>query len=205
MGRVLIGLMKLMKGAWHHKKNILSTQRGRCIVCGRATLFIFQGGPETIRNHAVCIFCRSSSRNRHIAMCVLNEYKMHGIRKLSDFCSHSELIVFNTSSASPIAKALGKNKNIICTEFFDDVKPGDYKDGVQNQDLQRLTFNDNSIDLIISEDVFEHVPNYRLGFKEVHRVLKKGGMHIFSIPFYFDKRTKELLQFMMIRRFFLSR
>ena len=35
---------------------------------------------------------------------------------------------------------------------------------------------------MLSSDIFEHVRKPFVGFKEVNRVLKPGGFHIFSIP-----------------------
>jgi len=46
-----------------------------------------------------------------------------------------------------------------------------------------LSFANDSFDLVISSDIFEHVRKPYAGFSEIHRVLKEGGMHIFSIPF----------------------
>ena len=45
-----------------------------------------------------------------------------------------------------------------------------------------LTFADSSYDLVVTSDIFEHVRHPFEGFAEVHRVLRKGGRHIFSIP-----------------------
>ena len=71
-----------------------------------------------------------------------------------------------------------------------DIKLGtEIKNGVFNQDIENLTFPNESFDLVITEDIFEHVRNYEKGFKEIFRVLKKGGYHIFTIPFYFDRYT----------------
>jgi len=100
--------------------------------------------------------------------------------------------VFNASSKSSIAKQLGKAPNIFNTEYFDNCPSGSYQDGVLCQDLENLSFNSNSIDLVITEDVFEHVRDIYKAFHEVYRVLKKGGYHIFSIPFFFDQKTKPL-------------
>jgi SAM-dependent methyltransferase len=119
-------------------------------------------------------------------------FKDRGILKLSDFGKRNDLFVFNTSSMSPINRRMGESKNIIFSEYFDDCKPGDSLNGILCQDLEQLTFQDNSFDLVISEDVFEHVKDWRKGFSEVHRVLKLNGFHIFSIPFFFDKKTEEL-------------
>lgn len=173
-------------------KYLLSCRTGTCPICCRRTAFLVLDEPETIRNHALCIWCKSSSRHRHVALSIIRKFQGEGIRRLSDFSRKPGITVFNTSTQSHVAKALGKAGNIIHSEFFDDTVPGGYKNGVLNQDLRDLTFPDSSIDLVISEDVLEHVPELKRGLKEVHRVLKNGGVHVFSIPFHFDRRTKEL-------------
>lgn len=48
------------------------------------------------------------------------------------------------------------------------------------ENLENLTFKDESFDLFISQDVMEHVFNPEAAFKEIARVLKPGG-HI-SLP-----------------------
>ena len=173
---------------------IFANRRGRCAVCDRPTLFLLTDSAETIRNHAVCIRCGSSSRHRHLALWIKMEYQASGIGKISEFKNRPDLTVFNASTKGSIAKALGTAPNIICSEYFDDVESGGFKNGVLNQDLQQLTFKNDSIDLVITEDVFEHVPNVRRCFAELHRVLKKGGKHIFTIPYYFDRKTRDLFK-----------
>jgi hypothetical protein len=44
--------------------------------------------------------------------------------------------------------------NLSYSEYFDGVKSGDYKDDVQCQDLQNLSFKDNQFDLMTSTEVF---------------------------------------------------
>lgn len=170
----------------------LGSKRGRCVLCGKPTLYFLIDSPETIRNHATCVRCGSSARHRHLALCVLREFADKGIKALSDFRRHGEIKVLNTSAGSPVARALGEAPNIVFSEYFDGAEPGQSINGVQNQDLQNLTFADASLDLILSEDVFEHLPDVKRGFRETHRVLKKGGFHIFTIPFYFVRKTEYL-------------
>lgn len=43
-------------------------------------------------------------------------------------------------------------------------------------------FSDNSFDLFITQDVMEHIFNPKKAFKEIARVLKPGGDHIFTAP-----------------------
>ena len=47
-----------------------------------------------------------------------------------------------------------------------------------------MTFADSSFDLFITQDVFEHIMNPEAAFKEIARVLKPGGTHIFTMPWY---------------------
>jgi SAM-dependent methyltransferase len=52
-----------------------------------------------------------------------------------------------------------------------------------------LHAKDDEFDLVITEDMFEHVRDYKKGFQEIFRVLKPGGCHVFTIPFLFDRPT----------------
>jgi ubiquinone/menaquinone biosynthesis C-methylase UbiE len=51
-----------------------------------------------------------------------------------------------------------------------------------NTNLERLPFQDESFDIIISQDVLEHLENPHTVFKEFARVLKKGGSLVFLTP-----------------------
>src|SRR6185436_15955201 len=57
-------------------------------------------------------------------------------------------------------------------------------DGIRNEDVQQLTFADESFDVVTSNQVFEHVPDDRRGYAECLRVLKPGGALIFTVPLY---------------------
>lgn len=53
-------------------------------------------------------------------------------------------------------------------------------------DAQDLSaFEDNSVDVVMSFDVIEHLPHVDKHFKEVTRVLKPGGKYIFQTPHKF--------------------
>lgn len=47
---------------------------------------------------------------------------------------------------------------------------------------EKLEFPDNSFDVILSFDVFEHIPDSELHLREVKRVLKKGGHYVLQTP-----------------------
>jgi SAM-dependent methyltransferase len=89
-----------------------------------------------------------------------------------------------------IHDALSGLPDYICSEYFDNVDHGHKNSqGILCQDLQNLTFPSDKFDLVISQDVFEHVQEPERAFVEIRRVLKSGGYHIFTIPYHEDKKT----------------
>ena len=50
-------------------------------------------------------------------------------------------------------------------------------------DICEIPLKDESIDMILSSSVLEHVYNPEIAVKEMHRVLKKGGLVYAEIPF----------------------
>lgn len=98
--------------------------------------------------------------------------------------------IYELSSRGAFFEFLKKNvKNLVFSEYLDDVTPGDSKSGVLCQDVQRLTFSDAAFDICTSTEVFEHVPDDISGFKEIHRVLKDDGVFIFTVPLHDAERT----------------
>jgi SAM-dependent methyltransferase len=61
---------------------------------------------------------------------------------------------------------------------------GSYQGKHRSEDLTQMTFKDGEFDLFITSDVFEHVFNPGKAFKEIARVIKPGGAHIFTMPWY---------------------
>lgn len=57
-------------------------------------------------------------------------------------------------------------------------------DGVRHEDALSLSFSDGELGMIVSSDVFEHVPDIDLALAEAWRVIAPGGILAFSIPFH---------------------
>ncbi len=68
------------------------------------------------------------------------------------------------------------------SEYFPALASGQYHNGVLCEDVQALSFSDASFDLCTSTDVFEHVADDGLGFRNVLRVLKPQGLFVFTVP-----------------------
>ena len=91
--------------------------------------------------------------------------------------------VYELSSRGALCRYLRRRfARVTVSELWDGVAPGDFHRGVQCQDVQRLTHPDGAFDLVTSTEVFEHVPDDRRAFAEVHRVLRPGGLLVFTVP-----------------------
>jgi SAM-dependent methyltransferase len=64
--------------------------------------------------------------------------------------------------------------------------------GYRCETLESLTFEDHSFDLFVTQDVMEHIFNPDLAFKEICRVLKPGGAHIFTVPLINKHKKSEV-------------
>lgn len=171
-------------------KNLRHHKIGRCNVCGKLTIFfsLYRDIGDLERGDFICMFCWSSSRKRHVAK-VINEL-ISDISNMSQIPEKVNINIYNTDVDDSFYKTLNGYESYVCSDFIPNMELGtEIKKGCFNQDIENLKFPDESFDLVITEDVFEHVRNYEIGFKEILRVLKKGGYHIFTIPFNFSKPT----------------
>jgi len=152
-------------------------QLGFCPVCERRTLF-FALGPWP-REDLKCARCRSSSRQR-----ALVDYLDHGVPALED------LHVYEPSPVQPTADCFRRRSAGYTWSRYSPITADNQGESPLNQDLQSLAFPDNAFDLVVSQDVFEHIAEPRKAFAEVARVLKPGGAHVFTVPWYPDQPTE---------------
>lgn len=157
----------------------------RCSVCGSIT-FITNVKPN-LRESCNCMTCRSTNRQRQIAYVLCSTAgNMVGtkIASLKQLANLDGLVVYNTEAGRQIHRVLSGMSGYICSEYFGNRhRSGDVVNGKMHQDLMDLSFEDQSIDIVISSDVFEHIVDPYRAHREVYRVLKRGGCHIFTVPF----------------------
>lgn len=161
--------------------------RFTCPVCGQRVTASNWPTSQTLRESGRCPVCASTNRQRQLAYAV-NRFMSSKLRtpvnRLGLACQHN-VTILNLESSGPIHDALSSGDcNYMSSEFLGpDVTPGAIVDGIRNENVQRLSFQDDTFDLIISTEVFEHVPHPYQGHTELYRVLKPGGAHIFTVPF----------------------
>lgn len=63
---------------------------------------------------------------------------------------------------------------------------------VRHEDMTALTFADDEFDLVVTQDVFEHIPDFDAAFEECRRVLRPGGRLVFTVPFFANQPTTEI-------------
>jgi SAM-dependent methyltransferase len=70
------------------------------------------------------------------------------------------------------------------THYFPEVPPGTIYRGYRCENLESQTFDDESFDLVLTQDVMEHVLDPAAAFREIGRTLRPGGMHVFTTPIH---------------------
>jgi SAM-dependent methyltransferase len=58
--------------------------------------------------------------------------------------------------------------------------------GYRSEDLEHQTFADEIFDLVITQDVFEHLFRPDLAIREIARTLRPGGAHVCTVPLVRD-------------------
>ena len=76
-------------------------------------------------------------------------------------------------------------QRLTCSEFLDDsvLRPSD----IPHQDLCALTFDTASFDLVLCNELFEHVQHMERAFAEIARVLRPGGRLVATCPLAFGQ------------------
>jgi SAM-dependent methyltransferase len=104
------------------------------------------------------------------------------------------LVIWNTETTRALHTQLQAHlgANYIASEFVDPERSsGELVDGVLHVDMQKTHFADESLDYILSSDVAEHIPHYLDAMSETYRILRFGGAHVFTAPFYHHRFTVE--------------
>jgi SAM-dependent methyltransferase len=140
----------------------------KCSVCANPVdFFLHHASDLRVSWNAVCPHC--NSRSRHRGLWFLYKEILSGAQ------SPFKVLHF---SPEPVFYSLFNSYQQISYATADyRLQDVDFK-----EDIQKLSFEDASYDLILCNHVIEHVPHDDAAFFEINRVLKPGGKAIITIP-----------------------
>jgi len=152
---------------------------GICPVCGRPSQFLDFN--ENLRESGFSSVSHSTNRQRQMAWMLRRRLHLPPVGRM-EFAP--DVAIYNVESNGPLHLELCRHPNYVCSEYFGpEHASGSLINGIRHEDLQHLSFADASFDLVLSSDVLEHMPNPYDAHREIWRVLKPGGRHIFTVPF----------------------
>jgi hypothetical protein len=156
-------------------------REGHCPCCENNT--IFEGRDSWLRDHFRCLNCGSIPRERAL-MLIVDKY----------YPDWRDLKIHESSPSQRGASERLKMdcRNYIPTQFFPDETAGEITNGIRNEDLENQTFPDEYFDIVVTQDVMEHVYDPGKAFSEIARTLKPGGAHIFTVPLVNKHKKSEV-------------
>lgn len=161
---------------------------GFCEVCEMETRLLVDwnhsyGNAPNYRERMVCRFCGLNNRQRFMVSFLK---RLISCDKVKDVYLYEQVTGFYRYIRENLSV------NVVGSEYLGfGQKPGTIIKGIRHEDALNLSLEDNSLDMIVSNDVYEHVPDIEKSFGEAYRVLKVGGNLVFTIPFSIDKYRTE--------------
>jgi SAM-dependent methyltransferase len=151
---------------------------GYCPVCEKSATFVADG--PCFRDTLRCKKCQSLPRNRalmHVLATYFPQWRRASIHESSpgwDLVSRRllrECAAYLVSQFDPAIGlgTIGESLHLPCKTF-------------RNENLESQTFSDGTFDLVITQDVFEHIFNPGMAIKEIARTLKPGGATLMTVP-----------------------
>lgn len=148
-----------------------------CPACGLSPFVQLGLGEVAVR----CLRCTATPV--HLALIAAVKASLPHLQRWS---------AYELSSSGPVLAYLRTRfDEVTCSEYFKDIPGGTFINGVRCEDVQKLSFKNESFDLCTSTEVFEHVPDDMAGFNELFRVLRPRGRLIFTVPLTNAQSTTE--------------
>jgi SAM-dependent methyltransferase len=163
---------------------------GYCQYCEKDTAFLSDwqysdGTAPNYRERLFCNHCGLNSRQRFILHYAKNILK--GRNETPELFCYEQTTDFYRHLTKTMNNAV-----VTGSEYLgDDKTSGEIVNGIRHEDALSLSFESEFFDIIISNDVYEHVPDVIKALHEAYRCLKKDGILIFSVPFFMNKKTTE--------------
>ncbi len=176
-----------------HRSDEEWVHHGWCDLCRQASRFTcdWKFAEEKKPNFRERLFCKVCGLNVRLRLVVrMIRESLEALK--GDATEQRVPRVYLYEQVTPLYRALSKLDGIdfVGSEYLGhDVAPGTYQDGIRHEDALHLSFPDEDFDLVVSNDVYEHVPDIRRALAEACRVLRPGGALVATLPFHFGPTT----------------
>lgn len=148
------------------------SNEGYCTICEGRAVFVVHD--TWLRDHYKCSRCQTIPRNRAL---------VNGLNCFAPTWKNADL--HESSPGGQLSAFLERSCRGYSSSYcFEGVPRGQYRGGHRSEDLSRMTLPDASVHVFCTSDVFEHVIEPELAFGEIARVLRPGGVHVFTMPWY---------------------
>jgi len=134
----------------------------------------------------LCVFCGAKLRARRIARVVVDRFRVSdpspkSLREWADRYEVQGLRVAEINRIEGVHEAIAGLPLLSFSDFAD---PDHHlpSEIAPSEDLTRLSYPDEHFDLVLTSETLEHVPDLAASLLEIRRVLKPGGLHIFTVP-----------------------
>jgi SAM-dependent methyltransferase len=169
-------------------RDLLRDERGLCSVCGASTRFVLNswilprdmvrdlGSARVVdafrrRESLWCTRCGASLRVRRLADVLVGHYaeRADTLAALVEEDGFRALDVAEVNSIGTAHSVLAALPRLRYSEY-------------PEEDVTSLSYPDASLDLVLTSDTLEHVPDVDAALRETRRVLRPGGRHVFTVP-----------------------
>ncbi|HEV8582662.1 MAG TPA: methyltransferase domain-containing protein [Thermoanaerobaculia bacterium] len=129
-------------------------------------------------------FCRGCGMSRRVRMLAWT---------LRFFPRLKELSILHLNEVNQLSPLLGAARALVETTHQPGQPWGAEIGRLSNQNLEALTFDAETFDLVVHSETLEHVFDCRRALAEIHRVLKPGGYQLYSVPVLHRRKTRQRL------------
>lgn len=157
---------------------------GFCTICNQLTTFrtdvgVHFGDHVNLREGLVCHRCGLGNRNRLL------------LTSLSQLCGATPDIRLALLEENSTFAAIAKQRfaAVVTSEYLDHrFTSGTYhafhNRSIRHESITELSYQDAELDALVHNDVLEHVFDFKKALSESARVLKKGGLTLFTTPVF---------------------
>ncbi|MBE9561776.1 MAG: class I SAM-dependent methyltransferase [Proteobacteria bacterium] len=161
--------------------------KGYCKVCDTQTNFLVDrlfgaqitehGWTPNWRERLSCQQCQLNNRQRAI---------LHVIKEAVKNNFPDNPMIYAMEQITPLFSSLSKHyKQVIGSEYLgENIESGSVVKNIRHENVEQLSFSDQSIDIIVSNDVLEHVNLPGKAITEMYRVLQPNGEVFMTVPFH---------------------